>query len=281
MTQTRWFPVLLALTCIPAAVFGAPKPRALSQAGRAPVKAKSVLDISVPCGLAGPYGEIARLFQARYPGVRLRPAVNGIVALNNQLRDGKMPTDVFLALGTYELTPEVWQVRLVEGSLVKCATIPLALAVRRSNPAGIHALADLVSPNVKAVSTYAAGLSGGHGARQALEKANVWDAVVDKVVTPKVPDEAKHLLRMGKVDATIMYRTCLMESYQPDAEPVRQPGILVVQTLPQDLYDPISVGAVTLKTSKNQGAARAFSRFLATPAALAIWKKWGFGAPAR
>ncbi len=233
------------------------------------------VEIFVPCGLAGPYGDIAHSFRKAHPDIELRPTVTGVVALLNLLRDGATP-DIYLALGTFELTKLAEQGKFVEGSLVRCARIPLALIVPKNNPAGVKRLEDLTSPKVKRIVTYAFNLSGGRGAKQALEAAKLWDEVKGKVFTPKVPDQAKQLLKKGQADVGILYRTCLMESYVPDQPPVVEHDLVAVQTIPQRLYEPIYVGAVLVKGGKNLAAAQAFLRFLQTAEAKRVWKKWGF-----
>ncbi len=236
---------------------------------------KGVIEIFVPCGLAGPYGDLARMFQKQNPEIRFRPNVTGIIALLNQLEAGATP-DIFLALGTFELTKLAEQDKFVEGSIVKCARIPLAVVVPKRNPAGIKRLEDLASPKVKRVITYPFKLSGGRGARQALEAAKIWDAVNPKIFTPQVPDQAKQLLKKGQADAGILYRTCLMESYIPDQPPVIEHDLIAVQTIPQNLYEPIYAAAVLVKGGKNLDAARKFLKFLQTPQARQVWIKWGF-----
>ncbi|MER3500663.1 MAG: molybdate ABC transporter substrate-binding protein [Candidatus Fervidibacterota bacterium] len=234
-----------------------------------------VIEIFVPCGLAGPYGDLARLFEKRHPDIRFRPTVTSIVALLNQLRDGATP-DVFLALGTFELTKLAEQGKFVEGSLVKCARIPLALIVPKRNPAGVKRLEDLTSVKVRRIVLYPFQLSGGRGAKQALEAAKLWEAVKEKVFIPKVPDQAKQLLKKGQADAGILYRTCLMESYIPDKPPIVEHDLVAVQTIPQKLYEPIYAAAVLVKGGKNLKTAQEFLRFLQTPEAKRIWQKWGF-----
>ncbi len=236
---------------------------------------EGVISIFVPCGLAGPYGDLAQMFQKRNPKIRFRPVVTGIVALLNQLRDGATP-DIFLALGTFELTKLAEQGKFVEGSLVKCARIPLAIVVPKRNPAKVKRLDDLTSPQVKRIITYPFHLSGGRGAKQALEAAGLWDKVSGKIFTPKVPDQAKQLLKKGQGDAGILYRTCLMESYIPNEPPVIEDDLVAVQTLPQRLYEPIYAAAVLVNGGKNLAAAREFLKFLQTPEAKKVWQKWGF-----
>ncbi|MCS7191969.1 MAG: molybdate ABC transporter substrate-binding protein [Armatimonadetes bacterium] len=236
---------------------------------------KGVIEIFVPCGLAGPYGDLARMFRKQNPDIQFRPNVTGIIALLNQLEAGATP-DIFLALGTFELTKLAEQDKFIEGSIVKCARIPLAVVVPKRNPAGIKRLEDLVSPKVKRVITYPFKLSGGRGAKQALEAAKIWDAVNPKIFTPKVPDQAKQLLKKGQGEVGILYRTCLMESYIPDKPPVIEHDLTAVQTIPQNLYEPIYAAAVLVKGGKNLDAAREFLKFLQTEQARQVWIKWGF-----
>ncbi|MCX7642655.1 MAG: molybdate ABC transporter substrate-binding protein [Armatimonadetes bacterium] len=238
-------------------------------------KPKGVIEIFVPCGLAGPYGELARMFRKQNPEIQFRPNVTGIVALLNQLEAGATP-DVFLSIGTFELTKLAEKGKFVEGSIVKCARVPLAVVVPKKNPAGVKRLEDLASPKVRQVITYPFKLSGGRGARQALESVKLWDAVSPKIFTPKVPDQAKQLLKKGQGDAGILYRTCLMESYIPDKPPVVERDLVAVQTIPQKLYEPIYAAAVLVKGGKNLDAAKEFLNFLRTPQAQRVWIKWGF-----
>ena len=253
----------------------APAPKKTGAA--APVgTAEGPVDVFGPCGLAGPYGQLARMFQARNPTARVVPTVDGIVALVNRLRDNKDLPDIYLALGTQELKELIANGRLVSDGQVNCARIPLAIVVPRSNPAKITKMDDLAGPAVKTIVTYNARLSGGLGAKQSLDNAKMWEKVSDRVMTPKVPDQAKTMVRMGKAEAGILYRTCLMESYEPDKPPLIQHGLAAALTVPQNLYDPIYVGGVLVKDAKHADTAREFLRFLDSPEARKVWLKWGF-----
>jgi molybdate transport system substrate-binding protein len=238
--------------------------------------AQTVIHATVPCGLAGPYGEIIHLFRAKHPEIRVTTAANGIVAMLNQLRDGKMQSDVFLALGLRELEDAALKDRLVEGSMVPVATIPLALVVHKSNPAGIKTLADLDSPRVKTIITYSYNLSGGYAAREALQGAELWDRISSKVITPKVPDQCKQMVKMGKGDVAVVYSTCLKESYLPDKPPVIEKDLSIAQMIPNNLYSPVVIGGAVVKGSKNQAAAETFIQFLRSEGAMKVWLKWGF-----
>ncbi|NLC59464.1 MAG: molybdate ABC transporter substrate-binding protein [Armatimonadetes bacterium] len=243
----------------------------------------AIISVAVPCGLAGPYGDLVRLFHARSKNVRVSPRVNGVVALLKQFRDGVYPQqpgppEIYLALGTSELADLKQRGRLVDGNVVKCARIPLALIVHKRNPARVQDLNDLTSSAVKAIAIYSYDLSGGRGAKQVLQRARLWEMVSKKTVTPSVPDQAKQMVKQGRVQAAIIYRTCLMESYLPNQPAVRETDLKAID-LYEDLYEPIHVGAVLIKGAPHTEAAREFLAFLETPEARKVWTKWGFLPP--
>lgn len=261
-------------------VSGAAAPASTGVAGSG---RQTIVSVAVPCGLAGPYGDLARLFHARSQDVRVSPRVNGVVALLQQFRDGRYPgqagpPEVYLALGTSELADLHRRGRLVDMNYVKCARIPLAIIVHKRNPANIRSIEDLASPDVRTIATYSFELSGGRGARQILQNAKLWDVVSSKTVTPKVPDQAKQMVKQRKADAAIVYSTCLMESYMPGQPPVRQPDLVPIR-IDQSLYEPIHVGAVLIRGARHTDAARKFLEFLKTPEAQKVWLKWGFEPP--
>ncbi len=274
-TMSGW--TLGQLKAAVAAEIARPRPaRAAAPKKPARPAKQTVIHVTVPCGLAGPYGEIVHLFRARHPEIRVTTAANGIVAMLNQLRDNKMTSDVFIALGLRELDDPAAQKRLVSGSITPIATIPLALVVPKANPAGIHNLEDLTSPKARTVLTYTPNLSGGYGARQALQEAGLWDRINSKIVTPKVPDQCKQMLKTGKGQAAIIYSTCLKESYLPDKPPVIEKDLKVAQMIPQNLYSPVVIGGAVVKTSKHPAAAKTFIDFLRSEAAMKVWLDWGF-----
>ncbi len=252
-----------------------PSPVKKTSLGSQVQKSVGVLEIYVPCGLAGPYGDIADLFQKAHPEITLRPTVSGVLALLNALRDYAKP-DIYLALGTYELTPMAEKGRFVAGSLVPVAQIPLGLVVSKNNPAGIKSLQDLTSPKVKSIVTYGFQLSGGRAARQALQKAGIWDQIKGKVFTPKVPDQAKQMVKKGQATAGILYTTCLKESYVPGQPPVEEKDLKVVQVISPKDYEAVTIAAVQLKDGPNPQSARVFLEFLKRRELTQVWRKWGF-----
>ncbi len=238
---------------------------------------KGTVQIFVPCGLAGPYGDLAKMFRAKNPDIHFRQTVSGMIALLNLLKDGATP-DIYFALGTDAagMIKLAEKGHFVEGSLVKCARVPLALVVPKKNPAGVRKLEDLTSPKVKTIGTYSFNLSGGRAAKQVLQTTNLWEKVSGKIFMQKVPDQVKQMLKAGRADAGILHKTCLMESYIPDKPPVIEHDVVAVQTIPQNLYEPIYAAAVLVRGGKNLDSARAFLKFLETPETKKVWKKWGF-----
>jgi len=231
------------------------------------------IQIYVPCGLAGPYGDVAKLFAQEHPDIKLRRKLENELPLCNRIRDGESP-DVFLSLGERELVPLTQKDRIVEGSLVRLARDRLALAAPPGNPLGLKTLEDLARPEVKRIAIGEPGkISVGFGAQEALEKAGLWTRIQAKVMKVSL---AAYLLKYtaeGKVDAAIVYKSCLGEVHQPGEKP-KETNVTYVGDVPADLHEPIHVVAVQIQGGPNPQTAQTFLDFLARPEVQKVFTRW-------
>jgi len=243
--------------------------------GPARPEVKGEVEVYVPCGVAGPYGEVAEAFKAQYPNVRLRPRVENFYVLRNRVRDGATP-DVFLVFGPVDLKPLEERGRLVSATYVKLAKISLALIVPPSNPGQVKSLEDLAGPAVKQIALGKVDLgSVGYCAQQALTRAQLWDKVKDKVVEIKMPRQLKVVAAEGQVEAAIVFKSCLYEAPRPGKEPEPLKATYIGD-VPAHLYDEIEVGAVMIKGAPHPEMARLLLDFLDSPEVRATFVKWWF-----
>lgn len=216
---------------------------------------------------------MARLFAQEHPDIKLRRKVENELSLRNRIRDGESP-DVFLSMGERELVPLTQKDRIVEGSLVRLARDRLALAAPPGNPLGLKKLEDLAKPEVKRIAIgEPEKISVGFGAQEALEKAGLWTRIQDKVM--KV-SPAAYLLKYvaeGKVDAAIVYKSCLGEVHEPGEEP-KETNVTYVDDVPADLHEPIHVVAVQIRGGPNPQTARTFLDFLGRPEVQQVFPRW-------
>lgn len=101
--------------------------------------------------------------------------------------------------------------------------------------------------------------------RQALQKLGVWQQVKDKVARARDVRAALALVERGEAPLGVVYAT--------DAAITGK--VKVIGTFPEDSHPPIVYPAALLAGRETPQAER-FMKFLKTPAARAVFKKYGF-----
>ncbi len=234
---------------------------------------------AVPCGVAGPYGDICDLMKESDPGIDMQPDIANTMVLNRKLADGKGACDAYLAMGNVEVEAirEVGKV----ARAVPIAGMGLGLIVAKGNPLGIQSISDLANDNVKAITIARPNSSVGFAAEQALRNAGVWAAVERKTARPDAPSDLKTFVIRGQADAAIIYETCLVEVHKPGQE--KQEAGQGVSTklqdvgrIDQELYDPFFLHVVVPTDAQNPAGADAFIRACLSDAGQAALENWLF-----
>lgn len=234
------------------------------------------LKVYVPCGVAGPYGEIKQLFESRHPQVKVTQEISNIDVQAKLITAGKADGDVWISLGDREMA-QVVKAGRVEGEPFTYAYNSIAFIVKTNNPCGIEALADLVKKEVRTIALPTEANSSGYYAKQAMEKAGVWDKVQDKLWLTDEPAQVKAQLTGGKAEVGVVYYPCSMETRIMGGKPEPMASkIQLLGRLPEDLTGRIQAQAAALKDSQNPPAARAFLQLMAEPQVQDIWEKWLF-----
>ena len=232
--------------------------------------------VFVPCGIAGPYGEIKKLFEERHPGVKVAQELANIDVQTKLILDGKGTPDVWLSLGDREMNL-VLDEDLVDGEPVTYAINSIAMIVAKNNPCDIEDLRDLAKADVKTLAMPTEANSSGYYMRQALEQAGVWESVQPKLWVTDQPALVKSQLASGKADAGVVYYPCTRETRIIGGEPEELKGkVQLLGKLPTELSGPIPAQAAVIKGSPNPEAGHAFLQFLLTEEVQDIWEKWAF-----
>lgn len=231
--------------------------------------------VYVPCGLAGPYGDIAKLFSAAHPEIALHRELGNELPLRNKIRDGATP-DVFISLGDRELAVLREHGKVDSGGEVQLALAPLALVSAPGNPLGLKSLDDLADPKVKHIALGDdEAFSAGYEAQAALKQLGLWDKVEPKVIeTPMAANLLGHTAA-GKVDAAIVYKSCMGETHEPGSKPTGT-NVTFICDVPAEAFTPIPVLAVKVTGAEHPDAARQFLEFIAAADARKPWVDWFF-----
>jgi molybdate transport system substrate-binding protein len=176
------------------------------------------------------------------------------------------PADLFLSAN------EKWTAFVInEGFATE--SIPLlgnrlVIVVPKGNPAGVAQPEDLTKPAVKRVAVAGPTVPAGIYARQALTHLRLWDELAKekKVVAGENVRVTLTYVERGEVEAGVVYATDAGISQKVEA----------VYTFESATHDPIVYPLVLLKAGENNAGARKFYEFLQSPAASAIFQRYGF-----
>ncbi len=259
---------LAALLCVGCARQKAPG--ALPQATPAPQE-QVVLDVFVPCAFADATSEIAEMFQAEHPNIRVNRTIENVGVLVPRIANGAKP-DVFMSIGDREVAG-LTEKGLVDAQRDFCFT-SIVLVVPQANPGKVATLKDLAKPAVKTIAVAEDELSVGYYSRKILTDNGVWDSVKGKLVRPKFPVELLKMAREGKVQASLAYAACFRAEGGEKKQMAAQ--IKLISDFLADYCLTIPCTAAVIKGAKHPQEAQAFLDFLTKPECQELFAAGGF-----
>ena len=282
-TRLTTLALILAALVALAAGCGTSRPKSAAQPppGMASVATKAQgltgeLNIFVPCGISGPYGQIKKLFEARNPGLKVKQDLANIDVQTKLICDGKATPDVWLALGDREMQ-RAQKCGKVEGEPVTYAFNSVAFMVQKNNPCGIADVKDITKAGIKTIAIPTEENSSGYYAMKAFEKTGVAKQIEGRLwITPE-PSKVKAQVSSGKAEVGIVYYPCARETRIMGGEPTELQGkAQLLGKIPADLSGPIPAQAAVVKGCSNAQAGKAFLDFLMTDEVQDIWENWAF-----
>ncbi|HEY0168660.1 MAG TPA: molybdate ABC transporter substrate-binding protein [Jatrophihabitans sp.] len=208
------------------------------------------------------FGTLARQFQAKHPGTRVRLNIGASSALALQITQGA-PADVFASAATVNMD-QLARAGAVSG-VRDFAGNALQLAVPAGNPARVQGLADLARPGVK-VALCQAQVPCGAAAVAVLGKAGL------RVTPVTLEADVRATLtkvRTGEVDAGLVYVTDVRSA----GATVR--GIAIPPALNTSVRYPIGV----LREARNRAGAEAFTAYVLSAEGRRVLSAAGFTTP--
>ena len=207
--------------------------------------------------------EIARVFkEGTGIAVDVTPAASSTLA--KQIEKGA-DADLFLS------ADEDWADYLADRKLIDkrrdLLGNRLAVATPADSKLRMGELADLTAPGVQKLALGGPAVPAGRYARQALEKAEIWDKLKDRVVEAGDVRAALNLVVTGEADAGVVYVT--------DAKTAGD-KVRTAFVVPDDLHQPIRYPLVLVRTDSIKPEARRFYEYLAGDKAAAVFRRAGF-----
>jgi molybdate transport system substrate-binding protein len=258
--------LLLLSACTPASTVPEAVPAASTN--------RTALVILAAASLTEPFTEIAPLFEAAHPGVRISFNFSSSHQLAQQLANGS-PADIFASANQKQMDIAVEAGRIGPGRAVPFVRNRLVAIVPHQNPARIVTLQDLAQPGLKMILA-SKEIPVGQYSLEFLEKAavdpafapNYQDQVIQNIVSYE--DNVKAVLTkvvLGEADAGIVY---ISDITSENAARVRQ----------IDIPDHLNVIAIypvaVISDSRSPILAQAFVDLLLSQEGQAILARYGF-----
>ena len=208
-------------------------------------------------GMKQPFQEIADLFGS-LTGCEMNVTFANAAQIQTQISTAQEGA-FFIAGAAGEVKP----VEEYVASSVKLVKHIPVLAVAAGNPKGIAGIADLANEDISTVIGDAESTPIGKIAMQAFSDFGITDSV-NLVATTTTAPQLATVISMGEADAAIIWK----ENCNAD-------GVEICETKDMEAYVKV-VPAARLTFADGDAAADAFSAFLATDEANAIWLAYGY-----
>ena len=230
--------------------------------------AETPLAVSAATSLRDVLTELKTLYAADHADVAVTLNFTGSGAIQRQIENGAL-IDVFISASPKEIFALEKKELLVRDSIRNVVRNTLVLIVPKESTA-VNSFADLAKPEVRRIAigeprTVAVGTY----TMEAIAFLKLTDAVTPKLVNLLDVQQVLTTVGTGDADAGFVYVT--------DAR--RSAKVRIADTAKPGMHQIILYPAAIPKASLQQAAARDFTTFLTSPAARAVFEKYGFLPP--
>jgi molybdate transport system substrate-binding protein len=238
-------------------------------------KQEKSLSISVPCSIFAAFCEILDAYKKDNPGVKVSfDTGNTIVLMRKILYKGARP-DVYIATGPLEIAPLVDKGLIDVKTRIVLTYDSIILATPANNPKKIHEISDLTRSDVTSIAIPDPSTnSSGRFAVEALRQLGIWQDIQGKVIFTEFGRHARNYIMENKIDAGIIYKSCLYEDLKAYDEIIAPKDILVIKDILKETNSQIPSFIAILQTSKNKILAQEFINYMTSKKSKEILKKW-------
>ena len=226
------------------------------------------LTVSAAASLTNAFRELAPMFEAENPGVRVQLNFAGSGALLQQIAKGA-PVDVFASADQLTMN-QAQEQGLVKASerrnFVSNALVVVVPASAGQPPATLNAL---LQPAYERIAFgQATNVPVGRYTKSVLEERGLWSAIEPKMIAAQNVRQALDYVARAEVDAGFVYAT----------DAAIMPGkVKVAFNVPTS--SPILYPVAPVAASSHYAVGQAFVAFLANTEAQAVLARHGFGQP--
>jgi molybdate transport system substrate-binding protein len=228
---------------------------------RAP--ASTELTVAAASDLTPAFEEIRREFESAHK-IKVTFVFGSTGLLTRQIENGA-PFDVFAAANVSYIDQLEQKGLIVPGTKRVYARGRITMWTTANSPLRIETIQDLARPDVTRLAIANPDHAPyGQAAREALERAGIWEAVRPKLVYGDNIRQTLQYAETGNVEVAIVALSLSVQSN----------GRWVL--IQEELHKPIDQGMGVIKSTKNEASARAFSDFVSGEKGREMLKKYGF-----
>jgi molybdate transport system substrate-binding protein len=231
-----------------------------------PDSATSEITVAAAADLIPALEQMGAEFE-RTHGTRVTFSFGSTGLLTRQIENGA-PMDLFMAASADYINQLESKGLIVPDTRAVYARGRLTLWTPRDNHLKIEKITDLVRPEIKRIAIANPDHAPyGIAAREALEKAGVWESVKSKLVYGENIRQTLQFAQTGNVEVAIVALSLTRGS----------DGIWVL--VPEELHQPLNQVLAVIKGTKNEKAARDFAEFVTGERGREILRQYGFSFP--
>lgn len=224
------------------------------------------INVAAASDLAKSFQKIGKQFE-KQTGIKVKFIFAASGELEQQIENGA-PYDVFAAANADYVNQLADKNLIASGTKTVYAYGKIGIATNKNRSLSINGLDDLTKPKVKKIAIANPKTAPyGMAARQALQKAGIWNKVKSKLVYAKNISDTLTYVQSGNTEAGIVSLSLV------------QGENMKVQNIASSLYDPLKQTAAVVKSSEKQDAARKFTSFLTSKSGQKIMKQYGYTVP--
>ena len=257
---------LAALLALTLALAGCGAKAPSKEQAAAPAAPPETLTVAAAADLAVAFKELGQNFE-KATGSKVEFSFGSTGMLAQQIENGA-PFDIFAAANVSFVEGLKSKGKVIADTQKLYARGRIGLTTLASSPLAVKELADLTKPEIKKIAiANPEHAPYGLAAKQALEKAGVWDKIQDKLVYGKNIQDTLTLIQTGNAEAGIIALSLVKQ------------GEVNFSLIDGELHKPLDQAMAVISGTKHEALARKFVDYVNNSEGRAIMKKYGFVLP--
>jgi len=247
------------------------KPSEANQASPNPqTNAKSVeLTISAAASLTDALQEIKTNYENNNKGVKLLFNFAGSGTLQQQIEQGA-PVDLFISAATKNMQALVDKQLIKQEQHTKLLANELVVITASDSKMTLKDVNELQNKDILKIAIgIPESVPAGSYAKEALNRAGVWEALQPKLVQAKDVRQVLQYVETRNAEVGFVYKTDALTSEK----------VQVAYTIDQAAYTPIEYPMGIVKASAHAKEAEELYNYLQTKEAMEVFLKYGFSSP--